>query len=816
MAQQYTPEEIAEIFEAYNNAIKTGTPITADLARQMQDASKGIKGAADELNKFGKSLGTSALGLGKSLYKGEKGVGQFGDAVELAANAIQTAILAIPGIGIAAKLATVAMVALAKGVNAAAKQGDALYKSYQDLSRAGATASDGISGVFRNMQNLGYEIEELDKMVQLVAQNSETLAKFSLTAADGTNAFAQGMAKIQRDGDLRLLGKTTDDINSAGAAFIRQSVRAGMSQKDIGDKLGAQTKAYVLELDRLQRLTGMSADALQKQQDEAMAEDAYNDVMSELKQRAAAGDEVAKMQIEKITTVMNKLGPEMRKEFIAGIGGDVSAQQRLFMAAPNLMKDTMDETANTQQTINNLNKDAANTVNTFGKSARLAAGAFRDTFGPLYELRETMVSTADFDARTEAAKKNGQVTDSATKSLTEAQIANINSTAAMQSMVQLGVAPATAALAALAKAASAVTGTTAKVVGAPGTAAVSNTTASKDYPTDSKQPVQPRPQDPLKAQVWDSKYAKSWNPDGSAKKATAAPAVEPKSGSGRTSDDPRRSDRQPAVGSGVIDTELLEKLARTGITGKREQANILAQIQAESGGVAQSENLNYSPERLLKKFPKYVKNMEDAQQLVKQGPEAVGNRVYGGRKDLGNAADEGYKYRGRGIIQITGKYNYKKYGDLIGQDLVNNPDLANDPGIAKDIAAAYFKEKQKQKVDLSDIGAVGKAVGYVDIDGQETRKRAEMAAQIESQLPQARDGGTLTGPTSGYAAMLHGTEAVVPLPNGKTIPVEMAGFSNNFADQTSLMSQQLEKLDELVRVMQNQVNVSNKILQAAN
>jgi hypothetical protein len=89
MADQYTPEEIAEIFEAYNNAIKTGTPISADLARQMQDAAKGVKGATDALNKFGKSLGTSALDLSKSLYKGEKGLGQFGDAVEGAAGAIQ-------------------------------------------------------------------------------------------------------------------------------------------------------------------------------------------------------------------------------------------------------------------------------------------------------------------------------------------------------------------------------------------------------------------------------------------------------------------------------------------------------------------------------------------------------------------------------------------------------------------------------------------------------------------------------------------------------------------------------------------------------
>jgi hypothetical protein len=77
-------------------------------------------------------------------------------------------------------------------------------------------------------------------------------------------------------------------------------------------------------------------------------------------------------------------------------------------------------------------------------------------------------------------------------------------------------------------------------------------------------------------------------------------------------------------------------------------------------------------------------------------------------------------------------------------------------------------------------------------------------------------GGILSGPKSGFQALLHGTEAVVPLPDGKKIPVEIPGFSTNFADQTSLMSQQLSKLDELVRVMQNQVSVSTKILQAAN
>lgn len=483
MATQYTPEEIDEIFEAYNNAIKTNTPISAELARQMQDATKGIKGYTQAMADAQKRLGKSALDLGASLYKGEKGVGQFGDAVEDAAGALGAMLLVLGPFSLAAKVAAVAIGAFAKGVNLAAKQGDALYKTYQDLGRAGATASDGISGVFRNMQNLGYGIDELDKMIALVTQNSETLAKFSLTAADGTNAFASSMAEIQRDGSLRLLGKTTDDINSAGAAFIRQQVSAGRSQQEIGNSLGVQTKAYILELDRLQRLTGTSADALQKQQDEAMAEDAYNQVMSELRARATQGDNVAQAQIQKITETMARMGPEMRKEFILGIGGDVSAQSKLFMTMPSLLRNTMDETVSTQKTLQEANRDAANVIKTMGPSAKLAAGAFRETFIGLSETRQFEVGTRDLEKRDKAAAQNAIVTEKSTQALSEAQIANMNARDALQSMVQLGVAPATAALSGLAKAASGAAGGVAGAAGAPGRGAAKGVTPSGAAPT---------------------------------------------------------------------------------------------------------------------------------------------------------------------------------------------------------------------------------------------------------------------------------------------------------------------------------------------
>jgi hypothetical protein len=80
----------------------------------------------------------------------------------------------------------------------------------------------------------------------------------------------------------------------------------------------------------------------------------------------------------------------------------------------------------------------------------------------------------------------------------------------------------------------------------------------------------------------------------------------------------------------------------------------------------------------------------------------------------------------------------------------------------------------------------------------------------------ARDGGVFAGPKSGYAATLHGTEAVIPLPDGKTIPVVMPELASNLKDQMDMMGAQLVALENLVAIMRDQTTISTKILQAAN
>ena len=451
MADNIDPQQI----DALNENLKALIETMGGVAAKGPGVSKSLgemAGLGKNANAALGILGSSAAAVGGALYNGEKGAKVFSSAIENASNALTFLVLAIPGLGIAAKVAAVAANLFAKGLNAASKQGDALYKTYQDLQKSGATAADGITGVFNNMQKFGYGIEELDKMVKLVSENSQTLAQFSLTAADGTSAFASAMQGITRDPALKLLGKTPDEINAAGAAFIKQQVAMGRTQTDIGDKLGSSTRQYVVDLDRLQRLTGTSADALQKQQDELLNEDAYNLYMENLEKQGAAGQD----QANKIKSVLAEF-PQYQKEISAAIGGNIEAQGKLMFIAPSLIKNLQDPSV-----------DFANTVKSAGQEMEQAKGgiaqlsrfsdATRDVVGSVRDLNRGINSSKDIDKRISAADKNTRVQDSATESLSDLELQNMNSRDALQSFVQLGVAPATRAMAGFAKIASGTSG----------------------------------------------------------------------------------------------------------------------------------------------------------------------------------------------------------------------------------------------------------------------------------------------------------------------------------------------------------------------
>jgi putative chitinase len=123
-------------------------------------------------------------------------------------------------------------------------------------------------------------------------------------------------------------------------------------------------------------------------------------------------------------------------------------------------------------------------------------------------------------------------------------------------------------------------------------------------------------------------------------------------------------------------TQIPDVMTKFGIDTPVEVAHFLAQCGHESGGFrVVNENLNYSAKGLLGIFKKYFPTQQLAEAYQRK-PEKIANRVYASRMGNGDeASGEGFKFRGRGYIQLTGKNNYTAFGKAIGVDIAANPDL---------------------------------------------------------------------------------------------------------------------------------------------
>ena len=125
-------------------------------------------------------------------------------------------------------------------------------------------------------------------------------------------------------------------------------------------------------------------------------------------------------------------------------------------------------------------------------------------------------------------------------------------------------------------------------------------------------------------------------------------------------------------------TYMVQIVEKYKIKNPLHLAHFLAQIGHESGNfLSVSENLNYSADGLRKIFPKYFADNVVAMKYARNS-EAIASRVYGNRMGNGDeASKEGFKFRGRGYIQLTGKANYQAFSDFIKEDCVANPDLVS-------------------------------------------------------------------------------------------------------------------------------------------
>lgn len=152
------------------------------------------------------------------------------------------------------------------------------------------------------------------------------------------------------------------------------------------------------------------------------------------------------------------------------------------------------------------------------------------------------------------------------------------------------------------------------------------------------------------------------------------------------------------------------------------QAHFLAQFGHETGGFKRLiENLNYSSDGLLATWPSRF-NRSTADGMARK-PEMIANHVYGGR--LGNVKEgDGWRYRGRGGFQLTGRENYRKAGQAIGIPLEADPDRAEDIEVAAMTAAWYWVDRGLNSLaDADELMAITRRIngGLHGIDDRRAR-----------------------------------------------------------------------------------------------
>lgn len=320
-----TPEEIQAVFDAYNEALAAGTPITKEMNDRLRDASKGIKDYSATLRASLNQLGTATKQLGKDLMDGKKGASVFNDSIDKAADSAANLAMGFGPLGIAIGLAVKAFSFFVTQVN---KQSDKLYESFQNISRSGAMGAQGMDQVMESMLKMGYTIDELGNMGEIIKENAKNFGQFSSSALAGTKQFADVANTIQNS-DLRAklfnLGMSVDDINKGIGGYMAQQGRLGRLQTMTQDEVRKGAVAYIKEMETLTRLTGQQREEMEAQREQAMAVDAFYAAVEDM-------PDDAREQALATYNMLAKQNPEIAKEYAANMAGIITGQTDMFLA----------------------------------------------------------------------------------------------------------------------------------------------------------------------------------------------------------------------------------------------------------------------------------------------------------------------------------------------------------------------------------------------------------------------------------------------------------------------------------------------------
>ena len=815
---------------------------TSDATIKAKYGVENFSKAADQGKTAISELAKGASAAAKAIYGNQQGAKAFSGTMDGMGSAL-TATTAAAGLlfpqfkllAIGVGLATKAVVAYFK---AAAEQSDSLFGTYQTLSKSGAAASDGMTGVFRDAQKLGLGFQGLGRYTQLIAESSKELALFGGSVTDGRKRFADiGLEMTQYRRGLMNLGMSQDEVNDGTMSYLRLQSRLGLTQTQSTNDLARSANAYLQEQDALTKLTGMSRKDQESAREEIRSQERFAAQLMEV--RATKG-EAAAIALENTYLVLKSQSKEAAQGF-----ADVSTGMLTTEAAIKSYRATQGESMRTAQLVSDGQITAAEgaqrvaaahgrTVTDMGMTMG-KIGTYNKTYGDITgDLRLRGMAESDIAKQLAKVEKDrlaqgaagNTAADKSTQAQTDLRLAQQQTMLAFQQFVNVGVGPVTKVLNGLASALESF---------AFGLAKVAKFFGLYDKPKSDKNIEVTKAEkniDDAELKLREKQWAVA-NARGDAENKKAKielAAAEIVLANAKTA----KSVAQQAARGSPATTEFATNQGGAAVGYRRIRRNTAPAADAVGGvpagpaaasdavdanktGASSTPAADKPAAAVAEKPIKLVLNTGNGFVTVEtesgEAQRRVGARNWRnnnpGNLEFGSFAES------KGAIGSDGRFAVfptLEQGSKAKEDLLFGKNYANlsiEQAISKYAPPNENNTENYIKQILAATGANSNTI----LNDLTSSQRQSMLSAInraegfkEGKILQAAAGGMFSGPVSGYPATLHGNEAVIPLKNG-AVPVKL-----DISDQLKSL-QQTNNESSIEAAMQKMVDEFKSTMQ---
>ena len=818
-------QQVNEELRVYNEAQRKAT---AETEKDAEVEAKAANLTATGLQIMEK-LYNAQLKYTLSMAKGEKGASQFNDGIDAMTEAAQIAAVAlsllVPGgpliKGVVAGLTflgTQALKTAAEMQKAANDQADATYKAFQAFSKAGATGADGLKGFFDDVNRMRLNVRQMDAMAQAIGSNAKELTAMGGTVYRGRKEFAnlvEGMGDFEKG--MLNLGMNHDEQAEAvlGYMKIQSNITRGQ-QQDYG-KLNKAARAFIEETEVMTRVTGLN----RKQQEEVLDRQMSSQRSgARLQELANEGNTEAVKLLQQQVRVYAKMGPQAEQGYNDILSGNVNTAAAIKLMTATQGKVMQDQNDIIEKRVTTDREAMAATQATakgMGEMQTSMLGLFKagvgeEILGPFKELTEANkiaagnLEEAVVDAKKEVDKLTGNV-DGA-----DSQLTRYTSLIKQQNDEMLGLQRS---LNGAFTSAGIGVGTFTDLLKKAGDIFMELSTVALNKmreilgiegPTQERLEIER--QDELNTSQATMGEAAAQAP---AKLIEAAGDI-------------------AALGVGIVSKDAGKAIQNVVDDAKKERVASDTEYLKQKGSAPKQLELGFGPGKRApvtaadyeqiarqKRSPApatapapattaapvtapAAPNITSQQDLAKSGLQIKKGDVQApGSTVSAELIELAKKIQG----SVPGFKYFSGFNDRYHQE--ESPNSLHTQGMAADFVLASKPSKQegKQLTDLlKSLGATKAIDEYNSPSAKATAGHMHVEiAKMPGQGIQAEKGGVFDGPKSGYAATLHGPEAVIPLKDG-AVPVSMSQEFNMTATN----------LGELVNIMKTNAGMQATML----